>query len=531
MNRATRTVVVAGGGTAGWITANRIATEYPGHEDGPLRVVLVESPEIPSVGVGEGTWPSMRTTLRRIGLSEDELVHRADASFKQGTGFFGWSGNGRDGGGERIFDGGDDSYIHPFSLPVEYANLNPARYWLEQGQGRPFAEFVTPQAAVIARGLAPKQSTTPEYAFAVNYGYHLDAVKFAALLHRHALNQGVHYIVGKVRRIEAHPNGDIAALALETGERIKGDLFVDCTGQRALLIGAHYGQRFVSVKHLLFNDRAIAVQVPHAGPHDAIASVTRATAQSAGWIWDIGLGARRGLGHVHSSAHIDEETAQRVLDRHIRRTAPGIGTDALPYRTIAFEPGYRKAFWIRNCVAVGLSAGFVEPLEASALALIEQSAAMIAEQLPRDRRIMDAVAARFNAKMGYHWERIVEFLKLHYATSRRDDSEYWRDNRNKGSWPDGLREKLALWRQQPPWHDDAPRLDELFPSASYQYVLYGMGFRPRYAGADRISYGQMQGQAHEVSHNVRERARRMVRHLPTNRELVCAIARRAEART
>ena len=176
---------------------------------------------------------------------------------------------------------------------------------------------------------------------------------------------------------------------------------------------------------------------------------------------------------------------------------------------------------------MGLSAGFVEPLEASALALIEQSASIIAGQLPRDRRAMDLVGRRFNGKMGYHWERVVEFLKLHYATSRRDDSEYWRDNRATDSCPEGLREKLNLWRQQTPWHDDAPRLDELFPSASYQYVLYGMGFRPCHTGADRVSYSRLRERADEVFHSVREQGRRMVRALPSNRDLVCAIAQRA----
>ena len=561
MNRPTRTVVIVGGGTAGWITANLIAAEYPGRGENSassptreptpsespgrgensVRVVLVESPDIPTIGVGEGTWPSMRTTLQRIGLSEDVMVRATDASFKQGTRFFGWSANG--GGHAGIDDsdlrngneggnsGGDraDTYIHPFSLPVEYANLNPARYWLEQGRGAPFADFVTPQGRVIAHELAPKQLATPEYAFTVNYGYHLDAGRFAALLHDHAVGRlGVRYIAGNVRHVETHPDGDIAALALDTGERVTGDLFVDCTGQRALFIGGHYGEGFVSVRNLLFNDRAIAVQVPHAAPDQAIASVTRATAQPAGWIWDIGLGARRGLGHVHSSAHIGEDAAQRALRKYVERTSPTTDPDSLTYRTIAFEPGYRKALWIRNCVAVGLSAGFVEPLEASALALIEQSAGFIAQQLPRDRRIMDVAARRFNAKMGYHWQRIVEFLKLHYATSRRDDSDYWRDNRAADSCPDGLREKLTLWRQQPPWHEDAPRVDELFPSASYQYVLYGMGFRPCYTGADQAVYRRMRERADQAFHGVREQARRMARLLPTNRELVCAIARRAE---
>lgn len=518
MNRPTRTIVIVGGGTAGWLAANRIAAELPQGVDDPFEVVLVESPDVPTIGVGEGTWPSMRATLQRIGVSEDAFIGACDASFKQGTCFLGWARGGP-----------GDAYYHPFSLPAEYTRLNPARYWLVEGGETPFAELVTPQAAVIAAGRAPRQVDAPQYAFAVNYAYHLDAGKFAALLERNAVDRfGVRHVSANVTEVTRHADGDLAALRLDTGEMLPADLFVDCTGQRALLIDGAGGPPLASCRGTLFNDRALAVQVPHAGPTADIASVTRATATSAGWIWDIALGTRRGLGHVYSSAHADDETARATLQRYVRQTSPGVDPGSLAYRTIAFEPGYRPEPWTRNCVAVGLSAGFVEPLEASSLALVEQAAEALGRQLPRDRAIMDVVAGRFNARMRYHWERVVEFLKLHYAISDRD-GPYWRDHRTADSCPAALREKLTLWRQQPPWHDDAPRVDELFPSASYQYVLYGMGFRPRYTDARTAPYREMRRRADEVFHEVRESARRMTRLLPTNRQLLCAIAQRVAA--
>ena len=459
----------------------------------------------------------MRMTLQQVGLQEDEFIRECNASFKQGTRFRNWSGR-------------PDAveYTHPFSLPTEYADLNPAQFWLSHGGPSAFADLVTPQAQVIDQGLAPKQVSAPQFAFTVNYGYHFDAGKFAGLLHRHAVEKlGVRYVSANVERIDSHPDGDIAAVALDTGERVEGDLFVDCTGQKALLIGGHYGSRLASVKDALFNDTAIAVQVPYADPGDPIASVTLATAAPHGWIWDIGLSSRRGIGYVHSSAHADEKTAFSTLEKYVEASSSGIDPGSLTYRTIPFEPGYREKFWVRNCVAVGLSAGFTEPLEASALVLIEQAAKIIGEQMPRDREIMDIVADRFNEKMGYHWERIVEFLKLHYATSVREDSDYWKENREQRSWPEGLRRKMKLWQQQPPWHDDAPRLDELFPSASYQYVLYGMGFKPRYASARNARQDRMRKRADEVFHGTRMKARQMARLLPTTRELVTAIAHRA----
>ena len=514
MNRPITKVVIVGGGTAGWITANAVAAEHRGGA-ADVRVVLVESPDIPTIGVGEGTWPSMRMTLQRIGLCEDRVIRACNASFKQGTRFSGWS------------DGGaDDGYIHPFSLPTNYAADNPATSWLASGADAPFAHAVTPQAALIERGLAPKQAATPQYAFAFNYGYHLDAQAFAGLLRGHAVEQlGVARVSGNVERVEAGPGGDLDAVLLDTGERVDGDLFVDCTGQRALLIGQHYRVAFTSVKDVLFNDTALAVQIPYADPGAAIASATQATAGAAGWIWDIALQTRRGVGHVYSAAHADRADALATLERYVARTSPGVDAGGLEVRTISFEPGYRQAFWVRNCVAVGLSAGFVEPLEASALALIEQSAGVIATQLPRDRQVMDVVARRFNAKLRYHWGRIVEFLKLHYVVGKRA-GPYWRDHRSSTSGCAGLSDKLTLWQQQPPWHDDAPRIDELFPSASYQYVLYGLGFRPTRMISDRAMVDRARERTRDMLHATRSKARQAARLLPGNRALLCHIAQR-----
>lgn len=518
MHRRTRKVVIVGGGSAGWITACLIAAEHRGDAGGGVSVVLIESPDIPTIGVGEGTWPSMRMTLRKIGIPEIEMLATCDASFKQGTGFRGWATAAQ-----------DDLYYHPFGLPAEYSSIKLADYWLALDDDLSFADFVTPQAKIIEAGLAPKQAGTPEYAFNVNYGYHFDAGKFAALLHRYAVDQlGVEYVSGNVGRIEPRDD-DIAAVVLDSGERVEGDLFVDCTGQRGLLVGEHFGVDVVSVKEYLFNDVAIAVQVSYPEAGEPIASVTRATAVDTGWIWDIGLQSRRGLGHVYSSAHADEDHASDNLRRYIGETSPGTSIDDLTFRKIPFEPGYRRQFWVNNCVAVGLSGGFVEPLEASALALIEQSAMLISEQLPADREIMDVVARRFNDRMHYHWQRVVEFLKLHYVLSQRNDSDYWRDCRDRQSCPDALADKLTLWQQQPPWHDDAPRVDELFPSASYQYVLYGMGFRPRYHERRAERDPEEASRVEKMLGANRQKARQMLAGLPTNRELLDAVASPATA--
>lgn len=509
MQGTVRRIIVVGGGTAGWITASLIAAEHREFTQ-PPEVILVESPDVPIIGVGEGTWPSMRMTLQKIGLPEAELLRQCEASFKQGTRFTAWA---------RLGDA--SRYVHPFSLPAEYATLNLAEHWLATDGTTPFADFVTPQASVIEAGLAPKQPTTPEYAFNVNYGYHFDAGKFAKLLHVHAVGRlGVRYVSGNLREVETRADGDIAAIVLDTGDRLAGDLFVDCTGQRALLIGRYPEAGFVPVKDVLFNDAAIAVQVPYADPNQPLPSVTRATAVPSGWIWDIGLQTRRGVGHVYSSAHASEEQATATLRDYISRVSPRTDLDRLSFRRIPFEPGHRRQFWVGNCVAVGLSGGFIEPLEASALALIEQAATLISRQLPVNRETMAVVARRFNEKMAYHWERVIEFLKLHYVLSQRDDSDYWRACRDPATCPASLQDKLLLWQQQAPWHDDAPRVDELFPSASYQYVLYGMGFRPALRVARGAALGRERERVARALQANAEKARQMRTLLLPNRELL-----------
>lgn len=507
-------VVVVGGGSAGWLAACRIAAE---HGRRGVETTLVEAPDVPIIGVGEGTWPSMRHTLQQIGFDEDELLACCDASFKQGTRFVGWRGRAAQQGRQIQ----QDAYLHPFSLPAEYPALSLAAYWLASETRQPFADFVCPQAAVAQRGLAPKQAQTAPYACNVNYAYHLDAHRFAERLKAHAVQRlGVRHLEAKVTGVASDSQGDIAALQLD-GSAQPGDLFVDCTGSRALLLGGHYGVKDKPLDGWLFNDRAIAVQVPYADSDAPIASTTVSTATECGWIWDIGLQSRRGLGHVYSSAHATEDQAMAALQDYIGKGGTGKGASQLAYKNLKFQPAHKEQAWVRNCVALGMAAGFVEPLEASALALVEQGAAMLAAQLPRDRALMPLIAQRYNQKMLHHWQRILEFLKLHYCLSQRS-APYWQAHRQPETWPSELQDKLALWQQQPPGHDDAPLIEELFPAASYQYVLYGMGFTPRHSLAEGAGYARHRERADRALHQVAQEGERFAQALPSNRALIAA---------
>jgi tryptophan halogenase len=501
-------VVVVGGGSAGWLTAGLLAAEHNAAAPDGLRVTLIESPDVPTIGVGEGTWPTMRDTLRRIGVSETDFVRRCDVAFKQGSKFLRWT-DGAD----------DDAYHHPFVLPHGYPETNPVPGWLARPRTR-FAELTSVQPRLCEAGKGPKQFSTPEFAAVANYAYHLDAARLGVFLREHCTAQlGVHYVQDHVDGIDCHDDGDITALRTRASGAIAGDLFVDCTGLRALLLGKHYGVPLREVRDVLFNDRALALQVPHATPDAPVACQTLSTAHACGWSWDIALPTRRGIGLVYSSAHASDEAAERILRAHVRASGgDDAGRDPL---RLTFTPGFRERGWHRNCVAIGLSAGFVEPLEASSLVLVELAAAMLAEQLPATRAGMDHVAARFNDAFTYRFERVVEFLKLHYVLSRRD-GDYWRDHRRVDSIPARLREQLEHWRQQPPSRHDLHRVDEVFPSASYQYILYGMDVRPQPRATTRRCDDPRPAAARFAE--VDALARRMLPALPDHRALLDHVA-------
>ena len=454
-------VVILGGGTAGWLSAAYLAA-HARRSGRALAVTVIEAPDIPTVGVGEGTWPTLRGTLAEIGIGEAEFMRACDASFKQGSRFDGW----RDGSAQ-------DSYLHPFTPPPGGDAAALLGAWVPAE--RSFADAMSAQAATCRANLAPRQSAMPDFAGALNYAYHFDAGKFAALLADHATTKlGVRHVADRVTGVIAAAQGEIAALQSAANGQIEGDLFLDCSGHAALLIGQHYGVDWTDRSAAMFNDRALALQLP-VDPASPVASQTVATAHSAGWIWDIGLPTRRGIGCVYASRFCDDETARAVLFDYVAKVQPGADLAALTPRRLVFPTGYRAELWHRNCIAIGQSAGFIEPLEASAIVMVELSLRALAENFPQQRSAMPFLAERFNALFQYRWERIVEFLKLHYVLSQRGEP-YWQAHRDPATMPARLGALLDLWRDQPPSAWDFPQIDEVFAAASQQYVLYGMGF-------------------------------------------------------
>ena len=311
-------VVIVGGGTAGWLAACVLAAKASRISAEPLSITLIEAPNIPTIGVGEGTWPTMRATLSGIGLDEADVLTSCDATFKQGSRFDGW-----------VTGDEEDFYYHPFTPPPEGEALDLVSAWRELTPGAPFGFAVSAQPAICQAQLAPRQQSMPPYAGALNYAYHLDAAKLAARLSKHAVERlGVTHLRDEVVAVDAQSGGDIDAVRTRGGERIEGDLFIDCSGHAALLIGKHFGVEWIDRGHILANDRALAVQVPVADDFP-IELQTIGTAHEAGWLWDIGLPARRGIGCVYASRFLDDERAHQILRDYVARTAGEAAAEAL----------------------------------------------------------------------------------------------------------------------------------------------------------------------------------------------------------
>lgn len=461
-----RRILIVGGGTAGWLTANYLARVLNAGSASTLEITLVESTDIGIVGVGEATFPSIRGTLAAIGIDEGRFLREAQATFKQGIKYVNWV---RPPGAS-----GADHYFHPFSLPSQRErDLELLPYWLlgAAAPGSAFAEAVTMQKHVADASRGPRRITDGDYEARLNYAYHFDTVYFGRLLAEHGRSLGVQHRIATVENVELDESGAIARVITRELGALEADLYVDCTGLRAGLIGKALGSPFHSKKDTLFVDRAVAINAPYARADAPIASYTISTAQEAGWTWDIGLQSRRGVGYVYSTRHTDDSRAEEVLRNYIGPTADGIEA-----RVLKFESGYRPEPWHKNCVAVGLSGGFVEPLESTGIALVEMAAYLLTHLFPADGD-MTRVAKHFNSMMAQRYERIFDFIKMHYCLSQRRDSRFWIDNVDVASMPDRLKDQLAMWRSRPPHRLDFVTDIEMFLPASWQYILYGMEFK------------------------------------------------------
>ncbi len=421
-----RKIVIVGGGTAGWMTAAGLSRVFSKHD---LTIELIESDQIGTVGVGEATLPHLRFFNERLGIDEAEFMSRTSATFKLGIEFRDW---GRIG----------DSYIHPFGeYGREVRGVEFHHYWLKARQGGwpgRIDEFSLPVIMAEQSRFGFPDQDPRSVMSSYSYAYQLDAGLYATFLREYAEANGVVRTEGKIVDVSLAPeSGNVAAVVLERGGEISGDLFVDCSGFRGLLIGQALGAGFEDWTDYLPCDRAIAIpcemtmeNVPY----------TRATAREAGWQWRIPLQHRVGNGYVFSTRFTDDERAREVLLDSLE------GKPLADPKFIGFKAGKRDAQWVKNCVAIGLSSGFLEPLESTSIYLIQAGVTALAELLP-GRDIEDADIREFNRVMDLEYERVRDFLVLHYHATERRDSPFW-DYVRTMDIPESLAYKMELFRKR-----------------------------------------------------------------------------------
>ncbi len=487
-------IVIVGGGTAGWMAAAALARAL----EFPVSIRLIESEEIGTVGVGEATVPHLRAFNDTLGIDETEFVRAVGGTFKLGIQFVDW---GRIG----------DRYVHGFgTIGHDYRSLPFFQYWLKLHlQGKAFAlddYSLNTAAAPAGKFFAGATDVPPESPLAhVTYAYHFDAGLYAQLLRRHAEARGVKRIEGKVVDVALRAtDGFIESVTLDGGARLTGDLFIDCSGFRGLLIESALGTGFDDWTHWLPCDRAVAVPSEKTV---AATPYTRATARAAGWQWRIPLQHRTGNGYVYSSRHVSDDEAAATLVGHLD------GRALAEPRVLRFTTGRRRKMWNRNCVALGLASGFLEPLESTSIYLIQSGIARLISMLP-DRRMNPVLQDRYNAEAAFELERIRDFLILHYHATERRDSELWRYCAAM-SIPETLAAKLALFRDSGRFYRES---DEMFALTSWVQVLIGQRIVP--AGHHPLVDAVPDGDLVELGESVRGVIASCVAAMPAHEQFI-----------
>jgi tryptophan 7-halogenase len=447
-DREVRSVVIAGGGTAGWMTAAALARVL-----GPrLRITLVESSEIGIVGVGEATIPAIQHFNRLVKLDEDEFLRHTHGTFKLGIEFVDWLEKGQ-------------SYLHAFG-PVgrDLAYIPFHHYWLKEAAGSLWDYSLNAVAARQARFARLDQVPGTPLA-GLLWAFHFDAARYAAYLSTLAQRMGVIRIDARIGEVARHADGDVRALRLDDGRELAADFFVDCTGFRGLLIEEALGTGYEDWTRFLPCDRAWAVPSASAGP---LLPFTRATAREAGWQWRIPLQHRTGNGHVYSSAHMSDERARELLLANLD------GAALAEPRLIRFTTGRRRLLWNRNVVCMGLASGFLEPLESTSIHLIQVTIQRLILLFPHagdnERRRRE-----FNRAAAAEYEYIRDFLILHYHANQRRGESFWDDCRNMDI-PESLRERIELFRENA---GIFCATEDLFQLHSWLQVMWGQGIRPK----------------------------------------------------
>lgn len=464
MDNQINEITIVGGGTAGWLAAAFLVRFMNlRNEEKPTKITLIESPNVPTIGVGEATVPTMPALLQSLGISEKEFFIRCNASFKLGVRFSNWNHDE---------NGNSTSFIHPFdAIATQLGGQNPAYHFNKYG-GPPGRENIDDCMAVsgaaIAAKVGPKLLSHGDYERKLNYAYHLDAGKFAEFLREVSIERGVNHVLDDVEEVEQDERGFITALKLQRQGRRPVELVIDCTGFKGVIINQVLGVPFRDYSKYLLNNRALAVQIPHRDVRQ-IEPCTNSTALGAGWVWRVPLYNRIGTGYVFSSHFRSDDEAKEEFIAHLGEDGKGADPRVIPVRI-----GRMEKAWEKNCIAIGLSAGFIEPLESTAIYMIENFVKLILINFP-DKTFAPALARRFNETTEKMMQAIRDFIILHYCTNNRTDSDYWRTAREEMEIPDSVEAVLEEYLHTLPVNTEFDGV-YLFNYFSYNTVLFSKGY-------------------------------------------------------
>lgn len=448
-------ILIVGGGTAGWMAAIGFAHAWP-----DATITLLESDAIGIIGVGEGSTPKMRQFFRNLGISDADWMPHCNGTYKCGIRFPGWSTRPNfETYYHPFFSASDDPYIHAF-----YRNVVLRRENLD-AHAHPDTFFISNYLSQHSRAPLPENTD-----YVAEYAYHFDARLIGDFLKQRSMARGVHHVVDTVTSVKQSETGEI--LGVETAKHgfVEADFFVDCSGFASILIGKALGVPFNSYQHFLFNDRAVAMPTPHADPK-TMRSETLSTALKFGWVWKIPLTNRVGNGYVYSSAYVSPEDAERELRDHLRLPAD----DQTEVRHLRMRVGRVERHWEKNCLAVGLSQGFLEPLEATALMVVQETI----EKFIETHALGPAHRDDFNARINHRFDSIRDYIQMHYLLNTRTDTPYWVASRDNTNFSDSVRHILDVWDNGGDIVAEYRKGDLAYSPTSWWCILAGMGRFPR----------------------------------------------------
>jgi tryptophan halogenase len=449
-----RKVLIVGGGMAGWMTAAYLDAVLNRGERNAATISLLESPMRESPATGEATTPEFSRFLATLGIDRLQFMRRAGGTFRQAGKFVNWLNNA------------DEHFYHTVSAQRPGTVDMSAQRWLKSNRCVPFAETFSAQPQLSEMNLAPLMIERWDFGAPLPHAFHVDVPRLTELLQEVSIAAGVTRHSGQISTTEMAANGDIAAVHSDSGERIEADLFIDCSGSEALLIGRELGSDWVDCSEWLICDTELSIDVPYETFYPGyVPPYTKVTAASAGWIRDVPLLGARSLSFVYCSDFLDHDDAEREL-----RVAEGPHSDSLNSSSRQFQSGHRKNAWVRNCIAIGDASSCIDPLEPSSIYMIEHAAAMLAEHFPLGDELTP-LAFRYNRIMSNRFYELLDFANLHYCLTRREDSAFWREVQRPERVSDRLQAKLNYWRVKRPTTADFE--DQFFPGQSSQPLASG----------------------------------------------------------